>query len=118
MVLMNHSISEKENISGLTDAEIQDLLLQKIADNDMDALRDLYEQVSAAVYTYALSIVQNPTTAEDVMQESSEEGVAVSEHLYLVVLKRQCPVLQCELFYEHLLFFRDMEVFLFGELQQ
>ena len=41
MVLMNHSISEKENISGLTDAEIQDLLLQKIADNDMDALRDL-----------------------------------------------------------------------------
>ena len=70
MVLMNHSISEKENISGLTDAEIQDLLLQKIADNDMDALRDLNEQVSAAVYTYALSIVQNPTTAEDVMQDA------------------------------------------------
>ena len=70
MVLMNHSISEKENISGLTDAEIQDLLLQKIADNDMDALRDLYEQVSAAVYTYALSIVQNPTTADDVMQDA------------------------------------------------
>ena len=45
-------------------------LLQKIADNDMDALRDLYEQVSAAVYTYALSIVQNPTTAEDVMQDA------------------------------------------------
>lgn len=70
MVLMNHSNSEKENISSLSDAEIQDLLLQKIAEGDMEALRDLYEQVSPAVYAFAVSIVQNPTTAEDVMQDT------------------------------------------------
>ena len=67
---MNHSISEKENISSLSDAEILDLLLQKLAEGDMDALRDLYERVSSAVYTFALSVVQNPTTAEDVMQDA------------------------------------------------
>ena len=66
---MNHSISEKENNS-LSDAVILDLLLQKVADGDMDALRDLYERVSSAVYTFALSVVQNPTTAEDVMQDA------------------------------------------------
>jgi RNA polymerase sigma-70 factor (ECF subfamily) len=70
MVFMNHSISEKENISSLSDAEILDLLLQKLAEGDMDALRDLYERVSSAVYTFALSVVQNPTTAEDVMQDA------------------------------------------------
>ena len=62
--------SEKENISSLSDAEILDLLLQKLAEGDMDALRDLYERVSSAVYTFALSVVQNPTTAEDVMQDA------------------------------------------------
>ena len=67
---MNHSISEKENISSLSDAEILDLLLQKLAEGDMDAPRDLYERVSSAVYTFALSVVQNPTTAEDVMQDA------------------------------------------------
>ena len=67
---MNHSISEKENISSLSDAEILDLLLQKLAEGDMDALRELYERVSSAVYTFALSVVQNPTTAEDVMQDA------------------------------------------------
>ena len=67
---MNHSISEKENISSLSDAEILDLLLQKLAEGDMEALRDLYERVSSAVYTFALSVVQNPTTAEDVMQDA------------------------------------------------
>ena len=67
---MNHSISEKENISSLSDAEILDLLLQKLAEGDMDALRDLYERVSSAVYTFALSVVKNPTTAEDVMQDA------------------------------------------------
>ena len=30
---MNHSISEKENISSLSDAEILDLLLQKLAED-------------------------------------------------------------------------------------
>lgn len=70
MVFVNHSISEKENISSLSDAEILDLLLQKLAEGDMDALRDLYERVSSAVYTFALSVVQNPTTAEDVMQDA------------------------------------------------
>ena len=67
---MNHSISEKENISSLSDAEILDLLLQKLAEGDMDALRDLYERVSSAVYTLALSVVQNPTTAEGVIQDA------------------------------------------------
>lgn len=36
----------------------------------MDALEDLYRQTSSAVYAFALSIMQNPTSAEDVMQDT------------------------------------------------
>lgn len=42
----------------------------RIANGDRLALRDLYEQTSAAVFGYALSIVKNRHDAEDVMQET------------------------------------------------
>jgi len=48
----------------------QDALLMRVADGDMDALEQLYRQTSSAVFAYALSIVQNRATAEDIMQDA------------------------------------------------
>ncbi len=45
-------------------------LLQEIAGGSQDALSRLYEQAAAAVYGFALSILKNPHSAEDVMQET------------------------------------------------
>lgn len=70
MVSISRPDFEKENIPCLAEAEIQDLLLQKIAEGDMDALKDLYEMTSSSVYAFALSIVKNTATAEDVMQDT------------------------------------------------
>ena len=38
-------------------------------EGDRDALRSLYQATSPAIYLYALSIVQNPYDAEDVLQD-------------------------------------------------
>ena len=46
-----------------------DYLLKKIAAGDMDALSHLYKLTSAAVYSYALSILKNPQDAEDVLHD-------------------------------------------------
>ncbi len=45
-------------------------LLQEVAGGSRDALSRLYEQAGAAVYGFALSILKNPHSAEDVMQET------------------------------------------------
>ncbi|MBQ7936358.1 MAG: RNA polymerase sigma factor [Clostridia bacterium] len=49
---------------------IDDDLLKKIAQGDMDAFHTLYESVSASVYGLALSITKNSHDADDVLQET------------------------------------------------
>lgn len=46
-----------------------DKWIQGIAQGDRDALEKFYAATSSAVYAYALSILQNPHDAEDVLQD-------------------------------------------------
>lgn len=57
----------KEEIS-CTNRELDRWILAA-GKGDRDALRDLYTATSPAIYLYALSIVQNPHDAEDVLQD-------------------------------------------------
>ena len=58
-----------------------DYLLRRIAENDETAFHDLYEQLSAAVFAYALSVVKNRADAEDIMQETFLR-IRSAAHLY------------------------------------
>lgn len=49
---------------------IDDSLIEKISDGDMDSFRELYEIASKSVYGFALSILKNSHDAEDVLQET------------------------------------------------
>ena len=52
----------------MTDKEM-DAYIQKIANGSMTALGDLYEELRAPVYRFALSIVKSHAPAEDIAQE-------------------------------------------------
>lgn len=49
---------------------VDEELIFKIADGDMDALHRLYDAVSGSVYGFALSIVKNKYDADDVLQDT------------------------------------------------
>lgn len=49
---------------------VDDLLIQRIAVGDQDALHTLYENVASNIYGFALSITKNTHDAEDVLQET------------------------------------------------
>lgn len=51
------------------DNEDLDRCIRRLADRDEEALAELYYQTSAAVYSYALSILRHTHDAEDVLQE-------------------------------------------------
>ena len=56
---------------GASDARSpDDGLILRIAEGDTAALEVLYRQTSASVYGFALSILRDPTAAEDVMQDT------------------------------------------------
>lgn len=55
--------------SGRQDGVIENCIV-KIAVGDQDALTLLYQQTSAAVYGFALSILKNKQDAEDVLQDT------------------------------------------------
>ena len=78
-----------------------DGLILRIAEGDTAALEVLYRQTSASVYGFALSILRDPTAAEDVIQDTfvsvmqsassyqpSGKPMAVS-YTHLDVYKRQ-----------------------------
>jgi len=48
---------------------VDDEIILKIANGDMEALHELYENTSSAVFGFALSITKNSYDAEDVLQE-------------------------------------------------
>lgn len=49
---------------------VDDALIARIADGDMEAFRMLYETASGCVYGFALSITKNTQDAEDVLQDT------------------------------------------------
>ncbi len=49
---------------------IDDTLIRRIADGDMDALRTLYDRTSGGVFGFALSIVRDTHDADDILQET------------------------------------------------
>lgn len=50
--------------------KISDDLLLKVINGDSDSLKKLYEETSSAVFGYALSILKDKYSAEDVMQDT------------------------------------------------
>ncbi len=49
---------------------VDDALIKRIADGDMEAFRQLYEIASGSIYGFALSITKNAHDAEDVLQDT------------------------------------------------
>lgn len=60
---------------------LDEQLILKTAQEDMDAFAQLYDQASAAVYTYALSILHDKDDAEDVVQDTFLK-IRSAAHLY------------------------------------
>ncbi len=58
---------------------IDDSLIFKIAQGDMEALREIYNATSHAIYGFALSITKNKQDAEDVLQETYIKLVSASK---------------------------------------
>lgn len=58
-----------EPVSSKKQAPILDEYIFEIAGGNKEALAELYEQTSSAVYGYALSICKSPHNAEDVLQD-------------------------------------------------
>ena len=55
--------------------------INRIADTDMASLKLLYEETSAGVYSFALSMMKNREDAEDILQETFLT-IHKSAHLY------------------------------------
>lgn len=53
----------------MTDEQL-DLCIKKIASGDRTELRQLYDEMKYSIYAFALSIVRDRETAEDVMQDT------------------------------------------------
>lgn len=61
---------EGKRFPGSPDPSACDKLLCRMQQGDREAFRSLYETAARAVYAYALSILQNPQDAEEVMQDT------------------------------------------------
>ena len=59
-----------ENQNQKLDKKALDLCLNQMAKGDISALEEFYERTDTAIFSYALSIVKNPTDAEDILQNS------------------------------------------------
>ena len=65
--------NDDKHVSGVCAADGRppdDALILRIARGDTAALETLYRQTSASIYGFALSILRDPTAAEDVMQDT------------------------------------------------
>ena len=63
MLIANQNRTEPKGI-------VNDSLIARIAADDRSALETLYTETRSAVYGFILSIIRNPHTAEDIMQET------------------------------------------------
>lgn len=65
-----HSPTNKRNPSATQlPAGPDDILMERLAAGDQDALMAAYDQYSPLVYALSLHVLRNPQSAEDVMQE-------------------------------------------------
>lgn len=71
----------KVSVTSQRVAEIDEKLIQRIADHDGEAFRKLYEQASSAVFAYACSLLKNRDDAMDVMQDTFLK-IRSAAHLY------------------------------------
>ena len=65
--------NDDKHVSGVCVADGRppdDALILRIARGDTAALETLYRQTSASIYGFTLSILREPTAAEDVMQDT------------------------------------------------
>jgi len=60
----------KKNWSSGFTRPVDEELIFKIADGDMEAFRDLYDATSGSVYGFVLSILKNKYDADDVLQDT------------------------------------------------
>lgn len=63
-------VLNKKNYGSDSKRPIDEELIFKIGNGDMDALRNLYEAVSVSVYGFVLSIVKSKDDADDVLQDT------------------------------------------------
>ncbi len=61
---------DKQNRTVSTTQLMDEGLIARISEGDKNALSELYVQTKTAVYGFALSILRNAPSAEDVMQET------------------------------------------------
>ncbi len=76
-MLLFLTIYAKENNT----AELDEGLLEKIAEGSMEAFESLYWQTEKQVYSYIFSIVKNQEDAKDIMQETYLK-IRAGAHLY------------------------------------
>lgn len=60
---------------------IKESLIERIAEDDMDAFEELYRATDKTVYAYILSVIKNPEDAKDIMQETYLK-IRSAAHLY------------------------------------
>ncbi len=63
MKAISHEFSKR-------DAEILDKFIERISNNDKDALAEIYRMTNASVFGFALSILKNMQDAEDVLHDT------------------------------------------------
>lgn len=61
--------------------KVDETLIEKIGDGDMNALEALYLQTEKAVYAYTLSLVKRPEDTVDIVQETYLK-IRAAAHLY------------------------------------
>ena len=71
-----------------------DGLILRIAEGDTAALEVLYRQTSASVYGFALSILRDPTAAEDVMQSASSYQPSGKPMAWLLTIARNLALMR------------------------
>jgi RNA polymerase sigma factor (sigma-70 family) len=64
------SVNAKNESARSPDDDILDIYISRIANNDKDALAELYYKTRESVYGFALSILKNMQDAEDVLHDT------------------------------------------------
>ena len=64
-----------------TDPKRIEYLIQRIGENDRNALEELYRSTARAVYSFALSILKTSSDAQDIMQDTFLK-IRMAAHLY------------------------------------
>ena len=66
MLLFGMTAAVGESGKGVSD----ETLLKQVGTGDREAFRQLYQNTDRTVYSFILSIVKNPSDAEEILQET------------------------------------------------